>query len=647
MGTIQHITDIHADSLFVFTSVCGDIKPREIITIPLMVAGKNIGVISLASLHCYSKQSIQLIDTITDTLAARTNGVLAYRKIKDLAEVLNEQNQELEAQKVELSAQTIELRELNAELEMQKRQLDDASRLKSTFLSNMSHELRTPLNSVIALSGVLDRRLKGKISDEEYSYFEVIERNGKHLLSLINDILDLSRIESGREEIKITNFNPLLLISDIITNLYTQAQEKKIDLVNLVDNNLPEIQSDPDKCMHIMQNIIANAVKFTDSGSVQVLSKLAGDKLHLIVKDTGIGIAADQIKHIFDEFRQVDGSASRKYGGTGLGLAIAKKYAELLGGSIKVESSPGVGSTFTLIIPVKLDEYEKMEVVLTCNQPISVELKQNIEFQNKEKYILLVDDSEPALIQMTDFLTTHGYKVQHARNGFEALAQITSQTPDAIILDLMMPEMDGFEVLQRIRSVKSGQGLPVLILTAKHLTKQELSSLKGNNIHQLIQKGDINRVQLLSAVDMMLKAGHKIEICREPKRVVNPYKGKLKVLIIEDNPDNMKTLTALLKETSNIISATDGLSGIDKARKNKPHVILMDLALPGMDGFETLTELRNDENLKNTPVIAVTASAMKGDREKILNFGFDAYISKPVEMSELFQILDYFHKTDN
>lgn len=222
--------------------------------------------------------------------------------------------------------------EQNSELEVQKKQLNEANRLKSAFLSNMSHEPRTPLNSVIVLSGLLNRRLAKTIPEEEYSYLEVIERNGKNLLALINDILDLSRIEAGREEINLSRFSLRGLTGEIAAMLEPLAREKGIALVNEVAAALPAIASDADKCRHILQNLVANALKFTEEGRVAISARQAGGYIHIKVTDTGIGIAEENLLFIFEEFRQADDSTSRKYGGTGLGLAIAKKYAQLLGG---------------------------------------------------------------------------------------------------------------------------------------------------------------------------------------------------------------------------------------------------------------------------------------------------------------------------
>jgi CheY-like chemotaxis protein len=502
----------------------------------------------------------------------------------------------------------------------------------------MSHELRTPLNSVIALAGVLSRRLSKTIPAEESSFLEIIERNGKSLLSLINDILDLSRIEAGREEVNVSHFSVRELVDELVAMLEPQAVEKKISLVNQVPGNLPSIVSDPDKLRHILQNLIGNAVKFTEQGQVKIAARHANDEFYIDVIDTGIGIADDQLPHIFDEFRQADGSTSRKYGGTGLGLAIAKKYAQLLGGGITVDSTPGKGSAFTLRLPLALQGFAAS---VKLEQAFSNRLRGTPLAPGQGQRILVVEDNEPAIIQLTDILQADGYCVQVAHNGKEALEQINQALPAAMILDLMMPEVDGFQVLKSIQSVEKTANIPVLILTAKHITKDDLSFLKGNHIHQLIQKGDIDKAGLLDAVAGMVTPPPPPE--KPALRTLRPrrsaHSGKPVVLVVEDNPDNLRTAKALLSDRYQVIEACDGKEGIRQARAHLPDIILMDIAMPRMDGLEALAVIRADEKLRHIPVIAATASAMKGDRETILAHGFDGYVSKPIDDELLKKIL--------
>ena len=639
---IQRITDIPANTRFALNAVGGEFSPREILTIPVLADHTVTAVFSLASVHAYDAASLRLVEEIWSVLTARVNGVLAFRTIKDLAENLEHQNCELDAQKRELAEQASELTEQNAELEMQKTQLGEASRLKSAFLSKMSHELRTPLNSVIALAGVLNRRLEGKIPGEQHGYLEVIERNGRHLLSLINDILDLSRVEAGWEDVSLARFSLPALVAEVVAMIEPQAREKNIALDNLVLDDLPTIASDTEKCRHILQNLVANAVKFTDAGSVTVSARCHGEEIFIAVSDTGIGIAADQLPHIFEEFRQADDSASRRFGGTGLGLAIADRYATLLHGGIKVESAPGKGSTFTLRLPLALEASEVARAVGVGRPATRSDNGVLAALSGAGRTILVVEDSEPAMIQLTDILAGQGYRIRVARNGHEALAQIELILPDAIILDLMMPEVDGFQVLKAIRGVERTALLPVLILTAKHVTKEELSFLKGNNIHQLIQKGDVSRTQLLAAVARMVaprREEHATAPPPEPRRRRPVGPGRPVVLVVEDNPDNLRTARAMLKDAFEVLEAQDGRAGFELARQNRPDLILMDIAMPVMDGVQALAEIRKDQDLRHTPVIAVTASAMVGDRETILAHGFDGYLSKPIDAALLLKTL--------
>jgi len=677
-GRMQRIVKIPEKSHFIFSTVSGELKPREIITIPISNGKETVAVISLASVRSYSDNSVRLLERVLSTMSARVNGVLVFRQVQELAEQLQHQNRELETQKQELAAQTDELTEMNVELEMQKKQLGESSRLKSVFLSTMSHELRTPLNSVIVLSGVLSRRLAGAIQEEELSYLEVIERNGKELLSLINNILDLSRIESGREEINPAHFSIQELVADLLSTIEPQALRKGISLEERISDDLPPVFSDPEKFRHILRNLVGNAVKFTEKGAVEISARQVGDEISVEISDTGIGIAADQLSIIFEEFRQADDSASRKYGGTGLGLAIAWKYATMLQGDISVISTPGSGSTFTLRLPLSIYLPEpESDSSMESEEPSGFAAIRQTPVAAKGRTILLVDDSEPAVIQMSDILAGQGYSVKVARNGHDALTQIKAAPPDAVILDLMMPDMDGFEVLKNIRSIESGTLLPVLMLTAKHVTSEELSFLKGNHIYQLIQKGDVGRAELLTSVAKMVSlspsAGspqgedkcylqegqrqqlpqphtspgtslNELSAAHDRSDLLAPKRERPLILLVEDNQDNMQTLRALLMDRFSTIEAEDGIAGVEQARLQMPDLILMDLDLPVMDGFKALTLIREDERLRTIPVVAVTASAMKGDREKILSHGFDGYISKPIDaelmMRRVNEVLD-------
>ena len=512
---MQYISDIPPDTRYGFQTVNFRLMPRGIITIPILSGNQVIAVISLAAVSSFSPNSIELIERSMIAFSARIEGILAYTKIKEYKEALERQNRELESHRSELSAQTVELIRQNSELELQKQRLDEASRLKTNFLSNMSHELRTPLNSVIALSGVLNRKLASMIPEEEHSYLEIIERNGKNLLLLINEILDISRIEAGREEVEITRIQADELVDEVISMIQPLADQKNVALIHDTTMENVYFDSDTDKCRHILQNLIGNALKFTEKGQVTITVHQIENNVEIKIADTGIGISAEHLPHIFDEFRQADASTSRRFGGTGLGLAIARKYANLLGGSVSVTSMPDVGSEFVLALPLHYsvqNGVSKGESVPDYQQATGLQMLDGaISFAGKT--VLLVEDNESAVIQIKDLIEALGVNVLTAKNAAEAFQIIDRTIPDAMILDLMMPDIDGFRVLESLRNAEPTALIPVLILTAKHISKEELKFLKRNNIHQLIQKGDVDRIILQKTVIDMLQSTTSEVLC--------------------------------------------------------------------------------------------------------------------------------------
>ncbi len=649
----QYIRDIPEDTRFRFLVSSGELTPREIITVPIVSGGEVVAVFSLTSTGRFYEHSVRLIETVLDTMSARIEGILAFQTIKNMLGTLERQNRELDAQKNELAAQTDELTQQNAELDAQSSQLAEASRLKTTFLSNMSHELRTPLNSIIALSGVLTRRLVGQLPEEELSYLEIVERNGRHLLALINDILDISRIEAGREEIEIEKFGMNGIVADIAAMLEPLAEQKGIELVRQTEGEEIYLASDERKCRHILQNIISNAVKFTETGSVSIVTQKSGDFVRITVTDTGIGIAKENLASIFDEFHQADGTTSRKYGGTGLGLAIAKKYAELLGGSISVTSTLGAGSEFVIVLPLSCEGEErggvKQASSRNASRPAAACMAAGQNAEATGKTILLIEDSEPAIIQIKDLMERSGHTILVARSAREAYRIVEKNVPDAMILDLMMPEIDGFETLNTLRTSEKTANVPVLILSAKHITREELGLLEKNHVSQIIQKGGINRGDLLSAVSDMLRSdGGQTPGTKETTGAdetqsrtlqTDGGEGKPLILVVEDNADNRTTVRALLQDKFRVIEAENGEQGIEMAKDRRPDLILMDIALPGINGIDAFRAIRSAPATCRIPVVALTASAMIQERAAILAHGFEAFVAKPIQIEELLKVI--------
>ena len=619
---IQVIRNIPDDTVFVFSTVSGTFRIREIITIPFLNSANIVCIISLGSVKTFDTLTLQWISEILPILTARINGVMFSQKIRDYSVMVDNQNKTLGLKNTELLQQAEELREYNLELNLQKKQIDQANQLKTSFLSNMSHELRTPLNSVIALSSVLSNKLKNRINEDEYNYVRIIEKNGKELLELINNILDLSRIEAGREVVSNSWLSVNEIVKNITENLLPLVKEKKIKLINLIDPKIPLFISDLEKCKHILQNIIHNAVKFTEKGKVEINAKVNTGKIIVTISDTGIGIAPDKLSIIFDEFRQADERSSRKYGGTGLGLAIARKYSQMLGGDIEVESTLGKGAIFTVTLPLEPLQYSGFLEEKT-DTPVENHLS-----ATKDKAILIIEDSEAAIVQIKDFLDEAGYKVLVSNNREMAFKILSATTPDAIILDLMIPGCDGFEILNQIRNLDHDPAIPVLILTAKNLTFEEREILKRNKISQLFYKGAIRKEEILDEINSVVLKRKKKKIV---SKTVTNKKRKPSIVIIEDNPDNLLAIKAILRDSYEITEANNGIEGIEKVKFKFPDIVLLDISLPDIDGFTVLDELRKVPGLSGIPIVALTARVLNEDRERFLAYGFDGFVPKPID----------------
>ena len=644
------LKNIPNDTTFHFKTFTGTLPPKEILHFPIVIEGTVMGIASLASIRPYSEKALAILNqpwaTLVNTVFANLQ---ANDRTRQLAEELRDNNQELQAQQEELEAQAEELQKQseelkaqNVELEQQRLTVEEASRLKSQFLSNMSHELRTPLNSVMALSRVLMMQAGAKLSDQEVNYLAIIERNGKNLLALINDILDLSKIEAGRMDVNPRPFSLVLSLENIVESIEPLAREKNIEIRREIPTDLPLLESDETRVAQILQNLTANAVKFTSQGHVTLAAAREGGEISIRIADTGIGIAEEDLPSIFDEFRQVDGSSSRRYEGTGLGLAIARHAARMLGGDITVVSTPGKGSTFTLTLPLAWQGtltggpvdtgHHEAATPLTWPCPFGEERSNAVagrDVLSANPRILLVEDNEAAIIQIRSVLERAGYRVDVTRGGQEAFEYVSHTIPDGIVLDLMMPEIDGFEVLEKVRGRSATAAIPVLILTAKDLTPEDFKRLSANHIQQLVQKGDVDQESLLLKIGSMLKKEKKSGPGEAQPLI--PASEPPTVLIVEDNPDNMATLKAVLGDRYRILEATDGEEGLRMAAESGPDLILLDMALPKMDGFAVVRHLKESKTLGRIPVIALTARVMKGDRDQILKAGCDDYMAKPID----------------
>jgi signal transduction histidine kinase/DNA-binding response OmpR family regulator/HAMP domain-containing protein len=635
-GQVQILTDLPDGHELHINTQAGLSSPRALLSIPLVLGKGHVGVIGLASLYDYEIAAKQVADGVKTYLAQAIEVCRSFEQSEEMRFELNEINEELRASAVELQANMDEQSNLVTELENQRHQIAEADRLKSEFLSNMSHELRTPLNSVLSLTQLM-------ISDssktkEDIERLEIIERNGSRLLNLINDILDLSKIESGKMDFYMSSFTVNELVSSVIRAISPLAQEKGLSIVEQVDGSLI-MQSDQDKLYQILLNLISNASKFTEKGEIGIKVQQANESMVFTVWDTGCGIPEHSLPFIFDEFRQVDGSTTRQYGGTGLGLAISKRLTALLGGTIEVESEEAKGTCFRVTFPIGV---QKLTASFVPDQfPIPNEARE-WDPDNLPKNILVIEDDDIASEQISLALRDKGFGVSVAHTGEEALNMICEELPDGLVLDLMMPGIDGFEVLRRLRAEPETARLPVLILTAKDLTAAEREFLTQGNAQLLFQKGQLHREQLVESMFHLVGcADHLVHgqthvAVSTTHRLIEPKDGQLKILIVEDNPDNMTVTKDILGEIdATLYEAWNGQEAIETAKKLRPDMILMDINLPVMSGLEATTLIRKDKELRNIVIIALTARAMMGDREMILKAGCDDYLSKPVSPNKL------------
>jgi signal transduction histidine kinase/DNA-binding response OmpR family regulator/HAMP domain-containing protein len=826
------LSDIPDDYLRIGTAL-GETRPRHLLVVPFLFEERLLGMLELASLEPFSELEQEFVSRIRPMLGACFNIALAGREMQELLQTTLSQAEELQLQQEELNATNEELEEqtralktselllkeqqeelrasneeleektqdlelqrekillknreletVQAELEQKAHDLEQASQYKSDFLSNMSHELRTPLNSLLILSRDLMENRGGNLTTQQVESAEVILKSGMDLLHLINDILDLARIEAGRMDLVLEKL-PLPELSDALkARFIPQYRSKGIELHVLLADDAPEsIISDQQRLDQILNNLLSNAFKFTESGRVDVTFApvVSGNssvpELVITVRDSGIGIPADKLQGIFESFRQADGSTSRRYGGSGLGLAISRNLAELLGGTITVESAVGVGSTFTLRLPLHqiphaapataatplfsikqppapfpipkpavtdddrnslnkgerciliieddctfaatlrdvcrgmafkavcapsgeegLDlarEHNPTAVILDLRLPgmngwqvleafkadtglrhipvhiISCEpasreaytlgavgflskpatrdeLEQclkNLEtvIDRNVKELLLVEDDDSLRLSIERLIANDDIAITAVPSGSAALAALGEKTFDCMVLDLGLPDMSGFELLKRLRNDERCALLPVIVYTGRELSREEERELRHIS-ESIIVKGARSEERLVDETAIFL---HRVvsNLNRSQQQyIINLHDrdfylhGKV-VLLVDDDMRNMFALASVLEQRGlSVIKAEDGAKAISVLQGGETaDIILMDIMMPGLDGYQTTRAIR--ELGIRTPIIALTAKAMKEDRDKCLAAGADDYLAKPVDMERLMSMM--------
>lgn len=489
---IFHLKEFPENTKFLYRTVAGSAVPKEMVTIPVIVDETVVAVISLASLSCFAEGVIQVLRQAWVNINTSYASLIANERTKILSQHLTRVNEQLEIQARELQEQAEELQEQTEELqatsdELQKQNVtlnqqqtivESANKLKSEFLSNMSHELRTPLNSILALTRVLMVQAKEKLDNDENNYLEIVERNGRNLLSLINNILDLSKIESGKMDVMIQPVSLKNLLHTNIENVRSLAEEKNIEVQLELPDDLPWIETDEMRLYQALTNVLGNAVKFTLKGRITVSATCSDEKVQIKIEDTGIGIAKEILPFIFDEFRQADGSTSRKFEGTGLGLAIAKKMINILGGEISVESVLGRGSVFYIELPLTWDESRKNNQVAGTavtkvfresgrQNPVHLQTSENTETKKgTEKINVLIADKNTDSRVATRALIQDYFEIGEVAT-IEELIFNSDWKPPGIIL--LAPETLGEEkeMLEKIKMHFFQSDIKVIIVTAQ------------------------------------------------------------------------------------------------------------------------------------------------------------------------------------
>ncbi len=625
-----------------------------------------------------------------------------------------------------LERRSQELAGANIELSLQNREVERANRLKSEFLASMSHELRTPLNTILGFSELLSEENAGALNDKQKRFVTHIQRDAHHLLELINDILDLSKIEAGRLELHLEVFPMAVPAAEVLTSIRPLAASKRISIDSDLDTALV-LNADRVRFKEILYNLLSNAIKFTPAGGrVWIESSTEGGSMRLMVGDTGIGIAGADQREIFESFRQASATTKGVREGTGLGLAITKRLVEQHGGKIWVESELGKGSRFYIALPmagmdaaaaeteavgetertaplvltasphaafrdeinqwirqagfevaratsgadvlqkasklhpnlILLDieisgksgwetlhdlkispETSKIPVIIVsptderkmglslgavdclvtplANESVLVAIRRALKSQDA-LHVLIVEDDPDMRQLIADTLVTEGHTPVPAGNGKEAMLALASSQVDAIVLDLMLPGRSGFDILREIRASEKLARIPVLVLTAKDLSDRERQVLSALNA-PIFEKGPGWRPALLQRLQLIARAS-----------------SGQKVLVVDDNPAGRELIREYLQDhVVSITEASNGREALEKLRIALPDLVLLDIQMPEMDGYEVLREIRRDPALKGLRVVALTAFAMQGDLERAMAAGFDDYLTKPVTAAKL------------
>jgi CheY-like chemotaxis protein/CHASE3 domain sensor protein len=675
-GKTVLINDIEESDILI-SYATGKAKPKSIIAIPILHENAVTGVFELASLRNYSSNEISYLEAVSYSIGISLNVAenrkrlqelleetqaqseelqVQHREMENINEELEVQAQKLQASEEELKVQQEELLQANQELEERSRLLEErnqmilernheiqakaeqlavSTRYKSEFLANMSHELRTPLNSILLLSRLMSENTTNNLSEDQIEYSKVIQNSGQGLLALINEILDLSKIESGKMDLHLEKVQVEDITAGIASLFRPVAGEKNLAFEVLINPRIPsEITTDRMRLEQIVKNLVSNALKFTSEGHVKLDINLYENNPSLIaftVEDTGIGIAKEKHHLVFEAFQQEDGSTRRKYGGTGLGLSISRELAKLLGGEITLESDTDKGSRFTLIIPVEpgsaaiVQRKEETETALIPDlsadpekdveqRYISTDIPEDVpddrdRIQSGDKSILIVEDDTNFARSLLEFTRKQGYKGIVCVRGDQVIDIAKKYKPRGILLDIQLPVKDGLEVMDELKSDPLTRHIPVHMMSSHEMKNKSLS------------KGAVDFINKPMAFEKMRDIFEKLEYVLT--------KSPQKVLIVEENTKHAKALAYFLETNSvNTEIRNNVTEGIKALKDREVNCVILDMGIPDQKAYDTLEEVKKTPGLESLPIIIFTGKSLSKSEEMRIRQYADSIVIK-------------------
>ncbi|TMB19734.1 MAG: response regulator, partial [Deltaproteobacteria bacterium] len=635
---VFHVRDVPEGYLPVASSL-GQGEPRELLLAPAAVDGAVQAVLELGFLQAVRPQEVELLRRVSETIGVAVRTALDRTRLDELL-------RETQRQAEELQTQQDELRASNEELEGQGRELERSNRYKSEFLANMSHELRTPLNSSLILAKLLADNKEGNLTPEQVKYAQMISAAGNDLLELINDILDLARIEAGRVEIRPEPVPIARVVDGLVAALQPLAQQKGLAFGAAMDPSAPEqIETDPQRLGQILRNLLSNAIKFTEEGEVSLrVSAAPGGQVAFAVRDTGIGIPPEHQEVIFEAFRQADGSTQRRFGGTGLGLSISRDLARLLGGAIAVESDPGKGSAFTLQLPLSRAQAAVPQARAPGTEPLARPARRSAaalparpavqddrgRLSPDSRLVLVIEDDAHFAGILRDLAHEMGFQCVVAQTAGEGIEAAITYVPGGIVLDINLPDHSGLGVLDQLKRNPVTRHIPVHVVSVSDRTQEALGlGAVGYAIKP------VNREQ-------MVEAFRKLE--------AKLAQGMRRVLIVEDDAGQREALANLLgAERVEIVAVATAAEALDRLKAVTFDCMVVDLNLPDLSGYQLLERMAAQEDVSFPPVIVYTGRSLERDEEQRLRRFSRSIIIKDARSPErlLDEVTLFLHQVES